>query len=98
MLWKDWALCAAGASRGRLGFSIEQQARKSIDRPGHIEQRRSGVNIHRQVNRGVTHGGLGHARRDAGLGQVRAAARSRSKFPNILSGISKSGVAVLYAP
>jgi hypothetical protein len=51
---------------------VERQHREYVERPGHVEQLRVGVRVHRQVQRAMSHRGLSRPRRDSALAQVRA--------------------------
>lgn len=52
--------------------AVSRKGRQCIDRIAGIQQCRVGVNIHRQIERRVSHRSHGHTRRDARFAEVRA--------------------------
>ena len=57
---------------GRSPSIPERESRQRFHRSGHVQQLRIGVDVHGQVDRGMTHGGLCRSRRHPALAQQRA--------------------------
>ena len=56
--------------------SLESKIRQRIDRPINVQQRRIGVEVGRQLDPTMPHGGLSDAGMDTGDGQVGAEGRA----------------------
>ncbi|HEV3338729.1 MAG TPA: hypothetical protein VG125_00180 [Pirellulales bacterium] len=55
-----------------VGRAVEGQRRQSVEGAGHVQHLGVGVDVHRQVDLGVPHGGLRRARRNPALGKQTA--------------------------